>query len=72
MVNNKNLTRRVGEKARIGDDVEITVLRLARGQVRVGIAAPRSVPVHREEVYERISRAEYHGPPQVLSNPPLP
>jgi len=51
------LTRCVGEKLVIGDDVEITVVGLSRGQVRVGISAPRSVPVHREEVYERIRRA---------------
>jgi|SRR6516164_8197245 hypothetical protein len=34
--------------------------------------APRSVPVHREEVYERIRRAESRDPRPVLSNPPLP
>jgi len=66
------LTRRVGEKVRIGDDIEITILGLARGQVRVGISAPRSVPVHRQEVYERIRRAESRDPRPVLGNPPLP
>ena len=48
------LTRRAGEKVRIGDDVEVTFLGLTSGRVRSGISAPRSVPVHREEVYERI------------------
>jgi carbon storage regulator len=65
------LTRRIGEKLRIGDDVEITILGLTGAQVRVGICAPRSVPVHREEVYERIRRAESGEPRPDLGNPPL-
>jgi carbon storage regulator len=62
------LTRRIGEKVFIGDDVEIMVVGLSRGQVRVGINAPRSVPVHREEVYERIRQAESCAPGPRLSN----
>lgn len=48
------LTRRVGESILIGDDVVVTVLELSRDQVRIGIRAPRSVTVHREEVYREI------------------
>ena len=48
------LTRRVGESIRIGDDIVVTVLELTRDQVRIGISAPRSVSVHRQEVYEEI------------------
>jgi carbon storage regulator len=48
------LTRRVGETIRIGDDTAVTVLGVSGNQVRVGIAAPADVAVHREEVYERI------------------
>jgi len=48
------LTRRVGERLLIGADVQVTVLAVSGEQVRVGIAAPKHVPVHREEVYERI------------------
>ena len=43
------LTRRVGESILIGDDVVVTVLELSRDQVRIGIRAPCSVTVHREE-----------------------
>lgn len=48
------LTRRTGETLRIGDEVRITVLGVKGGQVRIGIAAPPSTTVHRDEVYQRI------------------
>jgi carbon storage regulator len=48
------LTRRNGQSIRIGDDIVITILESSRDQVRIGIRAPRSVGVHREEVYEEI------------------
>lgn len=48
------LTRRVGETLIIGDDVFITVLGLKGNQVRIGINAPKNVPVHREEIKQRI------------------
>ena len=50
------LTRRIGENLRIGTDVMVTILDVKGRQVRVGIDAPRSLPVHREEVYERIQK----------------
>jgi carbon storage regulator len=48
------LTRRIGENVRIGDDVVVTVLGVKGNQVRLGIAAPRDVEVHREEIFDRI------------------
>lgn len=48
------LTRRVGEKVMIGDDIVVMVGGVRDGQVRLAIEAPKDVPVHREEVYERI------------------
>jgi len=50
------LTRRVGETVMIGDNVTITILGVKGNQVRVGINAPKSVAVHREEIYERVKR----------------
>lgn len=51
------LTRRNGQSIRIGDDIVLTILESSRDQVRIGIRAPRSVSVHREEVYEEILAA---------------
>ena len=52
------LTRRINETLNIGDDVQVTVLGIKGNQVRIGINAPRDVPVHREEIYQRIKREE--------------
>jgi carbon storage regulator len=52
------LTRRVGETVMIGNDVTVTVLGVKGNQVRVGINAPKTVAVHREEIYERIKREQ--------------
>ena len=45
------LTRKSGESITIGDDVKITVVEVKGKQVRIGIDAPRSDMIHREEVY---------------------
>ena len=51
------LTRRPGETLIISDNIRVTVLDVSGNQIRIGVTAPREVPVHREEVAERI-RAE--------------
>lgn len=48
------LTRKVGESLIIGDDVSIIVLGVKGNQVRIGVDAPKSVSVHREEIYNKI------------------
>lgn len=48
------LTRHPGETITIGDDVTITVMQVKGGIVALGIRAPKTVDVHRKEVYDRI------------------
>jgi len=48
------LTRKTEESIRIGNNIVITVLECNNGHTKLGINAPKEVPVHREEVYERI------------------
>jgi carbon storage regulator len=50
------LTRRKGETLMIGNDIEVTVLGVKGGQVRLGVNAPRTIEVHREEIFERINK----------------
>lgn len=55
------LTRRRGEAIVVGDDVKIVVLEVNGDQVRLGVDAPRTVPVHREEVYQEIQSANVNA-----------
>lgn len=48
------LTRKIGESIQIGDQIRIKIIDVNRQFVKVGIDAPRSVKVHREEIWERI------------------
>lgn len=50
------LTRRIEETFRVGNDVKITVLGVQGNQVRIGISAPKSVKVHREEIWQKINK----------------
>lgn len=50
------LTRRVGETLKVGNDVDVTVLGVKGNQVRIGIKAPKTIAVHREEIFDRIQR----------------
>jgi len=48
------LTRKKGESIMIGDDVVVTFLGYDNGEASIGVAAPKKIPVHREEVFNRI------------------
>lgn len=51
------LSRKVNESVIIGNDIEITILEIKGEQVKIGINAPKSIPVYREEVYTQIKEA---------------
>jgi len=53
------LTRQPYQSLMIGDDIKITILELNKGQqIRIGIEAPKEIPVHREEVYQKIKEQD--------------
>ena len=50
------LSRKQGESIVIGNNIEITVLEAKGDQVKIGISAPKSVPVYRKEIYAQIQK----------------
>lgn len=63
------LTRKTNQSIMIGDEVEVTVLAVSRDKIRLGITAPRDVPVFRKEVYLSIKEEQDAPPP---TPPPTP
>ncbi len=56
------LSRKLGEKIVIGDNIVITVVKIDRNQIRVGIEAPQDIPVYREEILPaRVDATERAG-----------
>ena len=48
------LTRKIGEAICIGDDVELVISDILKNAVRIGVKAPKNMPIYRKEIYERI------------------
>lgn len=57
-----SLTRGVGEVLVVGENIRITVIAVDQGSVRLGIEAPRDIPIHREEVWVRIRDEDLSSP----------
>ena len=55
------LTRKTGQSIMIGDDIEVSVLAVAKDKIRIGITAPKEVPVFRKEVWISIKEGEGQG-----------
>jgi carbon storage regulator len=55
------LTRKTNQSIMIGDDIEVSVLAVSRDKIRLGITAPRDVPVFRKEVYLSIKNEDGSG-----------
>ena len=51
------LSRKMNESIIIGNDIQVTILEVKGDQVKIGINAPKSIPVYREEVYAQIKEA---------------
>jgi carbon storage regulator len=65
------LTRRVGEAVVINEEVIVTVLGVKGNQVRIGVNAPKSVSVHREEIFERIKNERSNTPTSFVAESDL-
>ncbi len=63
------LSRHRDESIIIGDDIKITVIDIRGDKVRLGIAAPTNITVHRQEVYEAIQRERGLAPKVVVEKP---
>lgn len=50
------LTRKLGERITIGNDITITLLEIKGSQIKLGIEAPQNISIHRQEIYERIRK----------------
>ena len=60
------LARKIGETVMLGDDVSVTIVGLFGNHVRLGISAPKSVEIHREEIYVKIQNETLDsGTPQI-------
>jgi carbon storage regulator len=67
------ITRRPGEKIMLGDEIVVHVMEIVGNSVRIGIEAPRSIPVYREEIWNAVreeNRAAVDAAPNALPSPP--
>jgi len=65
------ITRRHGEKIMLGDEISVHVMEIVGNSVRIGIEAPRSVPVYREEIWNAV-RDENHAAADAPADLPVP
>lgn len=64
------LSRKIGEKIKIADDIEISIVDIRGDKVRISVEAPQAVTIHRSEVYEKIKAQEAkEASSQVASDP---
>lgn len=56
------ITRRISERIMIGEDIEIMILGIKQNQVRIGIVAPKEIPVNREEIHAKIKAGVQREP----------
>ena len=65
------LTRRCNQSVKIGDDVEVTIIEIHGDQIRLGISAPRSLSVHRKEIWVQIQQQNHAAASTPIESVPL-
>lgn len=68
------LARKAGEAIAIGDQITIRILEIKNGQIKIGVEAPATVTVHRQEIYQRIREENIRaasGAPEDISSLPM-
>lgn len=60
------LTRKLKESIRIGEDIELSILAIEKDQVKIGISAPKSIEIHRKEIYVAIQEENNHAATQKI------
>lgn len=63
------LTRRIGESVVVGQDIKITILEISHSQAKLGISAPKSVAVHREEIHKKLIEGGTQDAPSLAKRP---
>lgn len=61
------LSRKINESVMLGNDVEVTILEIKGDQVKVGINAPKSIPIYRKEIYIQIQQANQDAVSKTVS-----
>ena len=61
------LSRKKGESIVVGNDIEITILEIQGEQVKIGISAPKAVPIYRKEIYVQIQEANKEAAESTVS-----
>lgn len=61
------LSRKINESVMLGNDIEVTILEIKGDQVKIGINAPKSVPIYRKEIYLQIQQSNKDAASETLS-----
>jgi carbon storage regulator len=62
------LSRKINESIIIGNDIELTILEVKGDQVKIGISAPKSIPIYRKEIYLQIKESNKEAAETIVTD----